>query len=129
MPWAIDNRFRIAANRQILAHLDKTSPSAHDDVASALVNSAKELRGVQHYCPNPSSYAWQCLHTKDHVIFAFATGMNTVAFRLPASSIKSAMEAGGIQASDLGADWIEWQLGWDMDLRPWTKLALELAEG
>lgn len=67
------------------------------------------------------------LHTKDNVLFALATGMRTVAFRLPPSAFKSALDAGGVLAIDLGPEWIQWQLGWNMDLRPWTKLALDYA--
>lgn len=127
MSWIFDSRFRIGANSTVLAWLERVQPSAHDDVASAVIASAKGLGGVQHYCPNPASYAWLGLHTTGNVIFALASGMNTVAFRLPPDAFKSALDAGGVPAIDLGPDWIQWQLGWDMDLGPWTKLALEYA--
>lgn len=123
MAWVIEDRFRIQANATVLAWLDRVSPSAHDEVASALIHSASGLCGVQHYCPNRASYAWLGLHTKGDVLFALATGMKTVGFRLPPALLENALKAGGVLAVDLGPDWIQWQLGWDMDLRPWLKLA------
>lgn len=41
--------------------------------------------------------------------------------------LNSDLKADRVFAVEMGPEWIQWRMGWDMDLRPWTKLALESA--
>lgn len=125
MPWVIDNRLRNQANADVMAYLEREGPSAHDDVATALLKAANGLGEVQHYCPDAAAYSWLALHTSDCRIFALAVGMNTVAFRFSAGGFDQAVKAGGLPAPQIGTGWVEWRLGWDTDLKPWCKLAYD----
>jgi hypothetical protein len=127
MSWNIDERFRIPANKEILAFLERTHPSAHSDIASALLASAKGLGGVRNYCPDIHAYAWMALHTTDQRIFALALGMNTLAFRLPPDVSQEAIRSGGEAAPEIGNGWVRFQFGWNADLSRWCKTALEYA--
>lgn len=127
MPWTIDDSLRVPANEEVLAFLERTQPSAHDEIASALLSAAEGQRGFRKYCPDPLAYAWYALHTNNHVIFALALGMNAVLFRLPPDLIEEALGQGGEAATEVGTGWIRWRLGWSLDLRPWCGAALGFA--
>jgi len=127
MLWTIDKRFRIPANKEILAFLERTHPSAHSDISSALLASAKGLGGVRWYCPDTHAYAWMALHTSEQRIFALALGMNTLAFRLPPEPSQEAIGSGGEAAPEMGDGWVRFQLGWNADLSRWCKAALAAA--
>ncbi len=127
MPWNIDERFRSPANKEILVFLERAHPSAHSDIASALLASAKGLGGVRWYYPDTHAYAWLALHTSANRIFALALGMSTLAFRLPPDVSTEAIRSGGEAAPEMGSGWVRFQLGWNMDLNRWCKAALEAA--
>ena len=81
-------------------------PSAHSDVAEALIRSADQLDGVSHYCPDPASYAFVVLHQSNLVIFGLAYGQSRLAYRLPEDQIEQAVEEGASRATKLGEGWV-----------------------
>ena len=68
--------------------------SAHSDIGDALLKAVAPLGDVQTYCPDASQYRYILASTKN-IIFGFAVGMNTIAFRLNPLFKKRAMETGG----------------------------------
>ena len=74
MPWPLDERFRIPENRAILDFVQRDNPSAHDDVATVLTESAKGMSDAGWYCPDVQSYAYVVLHTQGDRIFGIAFG-------------------------------------------------------
>lgn len=106
MPWPLDSKFKIPENEAVLAFIEAENPSAHSDIASVLTDSAKGIKDVRWYCPDPHAYAYVVLYTRDHRIFGIACGMNTVAFRLPEPLMDEALKAGGQTDPRIGPDWI-----------------------
>ena len=92
-----------AVNKTVLAHIDGTS--AHSDIAQVLMDAVKPLGDVQLYCPNWHTYRYVVASTKG-VIFGFAIGMNTVAFRLDEKMKHRALLTGGTEYADCGEDWV-----------------------
>ena len=66
-------------NRAVLAHLDPLS--AHSDIVEVLMKAVEPLGDVQTFCPDPHEYRYVVVSTKN-VVFGFAEGMTSVAFRL-----------------------------------------------
>lgn len=106
MLWPLEAKFRIAENEDVLAFIERENPSAHDNVASVLTDSANGLPDVQWYCPDVHAYAYMVLHTRDNRIFALAFGMNGLAYRVPPKMIPEALANCGSACSDIGADWV-----------------------
>jgi hypothetical protein len=131
MPWPLDKKFKIAANREILAFITRTNPSAHSDISSALTDATESLPDVRQYCPDKHAYAYWALHTGDCRIFALAFGMSGLAYRVPFATISVATADGTGRRSEIGADWIEitpWPTGMTSEaaasnLRRWCKIA------
>lgn len=100
--------------------------SAHSDVAEAMMHSVKPLGDVQCYCPDPSQYRYLVVSTRT-IIFGFAIGMDTVAFRLNAPFNQRAVATGGILIHELGDEWISFTLfrdDWpEVDLSFWARKA------
>ncbi|MDP3768475.1 MAG: hypothetical protein Q8S13_10710 [Dehalococcoidia bacterium] len=44
MAWKLDEKFRTGENEAIIALIERENPSAHDNAASILTDSAKGLR-------------------------------------------------------------------------------------
>lgn len=129
MPWPVDEKFRIPANRDIVAFIERNPTlSAHSDVASLLTDSAKELRGAGRYCPDLHACAYFALYTMERKIFAVAYGMSALVFRLPRRHHARALAAGGVTCYAIGEEWIDFgSRGRDTDLREWCCLAYESA--
>ena len=89
-----------AVNQSVLAHLE--GKSAHSDIAQVLTDAVKPLGDVQLFCPNWHDYRYVAASTKG-VIFGFAIGMNTVAFRLDEKMKQRALLTGGIEYLECGA--------------------------
>ena len=133
MPWSLESRFEIAANAEVLAFIAAQQPSAHDDVASALIESAAGLPGVGWYCPDPHRYAYVVLHDRQHRIFGIAFGMRVLAYRLPRERRAEALSSGGSPCGEVGAEWIAFP-PWEgaepgVRLRRWCGIAFEYACG
>lgn len=90
-------------NERVLAYLRDLS--AHDDIAGVLMASVKPLGDVQVFCPDVSTYRYVLVSTKG-IVFGFAVGMDTIAFRLDARMKGRALATGGIAHPECGEDWV-----------------------
>lgn len=78
-------------NREIIAHLGALS--AHDGVVSALAKAVEPLGDVQTCCPDWKEYRYVVVATKQ-IIFGFAIGLNTIAFKLNDQMKETALISG-----------------------------------
>ena len=90
-------------NAEVLKYLGDSS--AHSDIKEALEVAVKPLGDAQTYCPNISEFRYIVASTKN-IIFGFAHGMNTIAFRLDATFKSRAIETGGKGLSEVGPEWV-----------------------
>jgi hypothetical protein len=124
MGWPLDDRFKTVENDAVIAFIEREQPSAHDDVASALTESAKGLTDVHWYCPDPHAYAYVVLYTRERTIFGIAFGMRALAYRLPQDVIQDAVAEGGTVCPDIGDDWLLFHpWGTPVRLKHWCKTA------
>ena len=111
-------------NKPVLDYLQDSS--AHSDASEALLQAVRPLGDVQNYCPDPSRYRYLVVLTKC-IIFGFAIGMNSVAFRLNAPFNQRAVATGGNPLLELGEEWIRFNLfrhDWpETDLLFWARKA------
>ncbi len=115
-------------NRPVLDFVHGSS--AHSDVAEALMQAVGPLADVQVFCPDPSEYGYVVVSVKG-IIFGFATGMNTIAFRLNSPFAQRALETGGKTVSGLGDEWVKFTLFQndrpEVDLLSWAQKAYAYA--
>ena len=103
MKQSIPQELVTATNRAVLAHLE--DKSAHSDIAEVLASAVKRLGDVQLFCPDPAQYRSVAVSTKN-VIFGFAIGMDTVAFRLDERLRSRAIATGASAYPACGPDWV-----------------------
>jgi hypothetical protein len=100
--------------------------SAHSDVTEALMAAVESLGDVQNFCPDLSEYRYVVLSTKG-IIFGFAIGMNTIAFRLNTPFNQRALATGGSAIPELGDEWVSFitfRDDWpEVDLSFWARKA------
>ena len=101
-----DPQFFVPDNAEVLEFIRRANPFAHSDVGSVLFDVVKQIPGAQAYCPSVRSYAYVVLHTAAHRIFATAYDMRGLAVRLSAVPYAEALVAGGVDAAEIGADWV-----------------------
>jgi hypothetical protein len=106
-------------NRAVLAHLHPLS--AHSDVVEELVKAVEPLGNVQTFCPGPHEYRYVVVSTKN-VVFGFARGMTSVAFRLDERLKKCALITGGVALPVCGPEWVDFVVFPGTD---WPKVDLE----
>src|SRR5262245_34221163 len=92
-----------AINEPVLAYLRNLS--AHGDIAEALRASVEPLGDVQTFCPDAASYRYVLVSTKG-VVFGFAVGMDTIAFRVDSRMRERALATGGITWPECGDEWV-----------------------
>jgi hypothetical protein len=114
IPPELDNE----QNRAVLAHLHPLS--AHSDVAEALMKAVEPLGDVQTFCPDPRQCRYVVVST-NKVVFAFAEGMRTVAFRLDERFKQRALVTGGVASPACGPGWV----GFEVFRNDWPKVDLE----
>jgi hypothetical protein len=90
-------------NARVLAYLN--DKSAHSDIASVLRSSVQPLGDVQVFSPDPAGYRYVLVSTAG-VVFGFAIGMDTIAFRLDDRMKERALVTGGVPCPECGAEWI-----------------------
>lgn len=90
-------------NQHVLEYL--ADKSAHSDIAEVLTRAVQPLGDVQTFCPDFNAYRYVLVST-NNVVFGFATGMNTIAFRLDERMKDRAMVTGGIAYPECGPEWI-----------------------
>lgn len=91
------------ANQRVLAYL--ADKSAHSDIADVLLDAVHPLGDVQMFCPDHAAYRYVIASTNG-IVFGFAAGMSTVAFRLDARMRRRALATGGVACPDCGEEWI-----------------------
>jgi len=110
-----------AINCDVIAHIEMLS--AHSDVADALAGSIAPLGDVQTFCPDWSEYRYVLVSTKK-IIFGFAIGMNTVAYRLDDQMRERAIISGASNYPACGTNWVSFTLfrnDWPaVDLKFWA---------
>jgi len=119
---------RHRTNAGVLAYVEKLS--AHTDVASALIEALQPLGDVQLFCPDPTRCRY-VVAASATVIFAFATGMNQLGFRLDALLRTRALLSGAAACPQCGEDWVCFTLFRDdwpaPDLPFWARKAYVFA--
>jgi hypothetical protein len=93
----------IEANRMVFGYIKNLS--AHSDLGETLINAVKPLGDVQIYSPDISNYRYLTASTQQ-IVFGFAVGMNSIAFRLNEQMKSRALETGGKAFPECGADWV-----------------------
>ena len=115
-------------NAQVLSWL--ADKSAHDEVATALINASRQLGDVQVFCPDPQQFRYVVVATRG-VIFGVAAGMNCVSFRLDPVLRERALLSGATGEDGLGPEWVSFTLfrsDWPApDLPFWALKAYALA--
>ena len=89
------------ANRTVFSHIKDLH--AHSDIIEPLIAAVKPLGDVQIF--SPDSYRYLTVSTQ-RIIFGFAIGMNTIAFRLNERMKARAVETGGKPFPECGEDWV-----------------------
>ena len=124
MELTIPDNISTPLNKPVFDFLRNSS--AHSDVTEALMNAVKPLGDVQHFCPDPTKYRYVIVST-NNIIFGFAMGMNSVAFRLKAPFNQRAVATGGTPIAELGEEWISFTLfrnDWpEVDIVFWARKA------
>lgn len=93
----------IGVNERVLAFLKNLS--AHDSVVDCLMEAVNPLGDVQMFCPDAAAYRY-VLASTNNIVFGFAIGMGTVAFRLDERMKARALETGGIACFECGEEWV-----------------------
>jgi hypothetical protein len=114
----------IEANHTVYDYIKTLS--AHSDLLEPLMNSVKPLGDVQIYSPDSNRCCYLTVSTQK-IIFGFAVGMDTIAFRLNEVMKARAIETGGKPFSECGADWVRFltfRCDWPkVDLEFWARKA------
>jgi|SRR5450756_1356192 len=88
-------------NRLVYDHFKNLH--AHSDIVEPLTKAVKPLGDVQVF--SPDSYRYLTVSTQG-IIFGFAAGMDTIAFRLNQRMKEIAIETGAEAYPECGADWV-----------------------
>lgn len=123
MGWILDPRFDLPENAEVFGYLRREGPSAHSDVATVLIESARAMPDVRSWCPDPAAYAFVALATRRRRIFALARSMSGIVFALPAEEHAAALADGGRTCPEIGSAWIEWSAFSAKGLARWCKQA------
>jgi hypothetical protein len=116
----------IPANARVLAHLRDLS--AHSDIVDVLLEAVQPLGDVQLFCPDHARYRYVLASTRS-IVFGFAVGTSTVAFRLDERMRGRAVRTGGVAYPACGDEWIavvhdlpdaDWP---SVDVRFWARQA------
>lgn len=99
----VPGELAIRINERVLTYLKDLS--AHSDIVDVLLEAVHELGDVQMFCPDASRYRY-VLASTNRVVFGFAVGMSTVAFRLDERMRGRAMSTGGVACPECGEEWI-----------------------
>lgn len=117
-------------NRDALAYLAAHEPSCHSDTGEALMRAAEPCGEWIAYSPSFRQCRYVALVTNRR-IFALGLGQRFVCYRLPETLRAVALRTGAVAASDVGGDWVRFELfrsGWpSVDLPFWTREAYRAA--
>jgi hypothetical protein len=112
------------ANRDVVRYLTEHQPSCHSDTGEALTRAAALGCGEWiAYSPSFQQCRYVALVTKGR-IFALGLGQRSVCYRLPPELMAIALRTGAVEAAEIGAAWVRFELfraGWPApDLPFWT---------
>lgn len=100
------------------------------DLSERLRIAVQALPEVDLFSPNWPKYRYVAASTR-HIIFAFAIGTNTLAFRLDLRFHPQALAAGGAPYDECGDDWVSFSAcpdNWPRtDFEAWAARAYEYA--
>ena len=117
-------------NRLVLEHI--SGLSAHSDIAEALEIAIAPLGAALTYCPDPANYRYLIAYAQE-IVFSYAVGMNTVAFRLSPDFKHKAISTGGEAVDSIGNEWVAFDLfrsDWpEVDVKFWVRKAYLFALG
>ena len=117
-----------SANELVFNYL--LEKSAHSDVVEALNAAVAPLGDVQINCPDINKYRYFAIST-NNIIFSFAYGMNSIAFRLNPLFKSRALLTGGFDIPELVPFWIFFKIFRDdwpsVDLAFWARKAYVFA--
>lgn len=88
---------------RVLAYLK--GKSAHSDIAGALSAAVRPLGDAQQFCPDPAGYGYVVVSTLG-IVFGFAVGADTIAFRLDPRMRERALATGGELVPECGDEWV-----------------------
>ena len=118
--------------RSVVAYLDGLRPSCHSDTGDALIRSAERCGAWVAFSPSFQQYRYVALVT-DRLVFALGLGLSAIVYRLPPPMHAIALATGGVEASEIGSDWVRFELfraDWPPpDLLFWTLKAYAAARG
>jgi hypothetical protein len=103
MALPVPPRLATGINERVLAHLRDLS--AHSDIADVLLEAVQGLGDVEMFCPDAAAYRY-LLASTNSVVFGFAVGMSTVAFRLDQRMKRRALATGGEAYPECGEEWV-----------------------
>ena len=106
MKWALPPTLDKSSNQAIAAFIRRTTPSAHDDVATELALAIEGLTGVKTFCPDVHAYAYVVAYDVEGRIFALACGQSAIALRVGRERTAAAVIDGADPATDIGEDWV-----------------------
>jgi hypothetical protein len=113
-------------NAPVLAYVKDLS--AHSDIADVLLEAIHPLGDVQVFCPDAAGYRYVLASTND-VVFGYAVGTSTVAFRLDERMQRRALMTGAVACPQCGDEWAavvhdrpdgDWPA---VDVRFWARMA------
>src|SRR5215469_6529826 len=108
-------------NRVVYEYLKKFS--AHPDLVENLLRALKVCGNVQVFSPDIGLSRYVAISTQ-RIIFGFAIGTNTIAFKLSEKMKAIDLQTGATSCSECGTDWVElpiFRSDWPrVDLEFWT---------
>jgi hypothetical protein len=108
----------LEANRVVHEYLKNLS--AHPDLVEMLLRALKVCGDVQVFSPNIRQSRYVTLSTQ-RIIFGFAIGTNTIAFKLSEKMKAIALQTGAKLYPECGTDWVQFP----MFRGDWPKVDLE----
>jgi hypothetical protein len=119
-----------AANQDAASYLASHRPSCHSDTGDALLKSAAGCGDCIAYSPSFRACLFVALVTGRR-IFALGVGQASILYRLPEPLRATALSTGAIAASEVGPEWVRFELfrpHWPRpDLGFWTLRAYAAA--
>lgn len=98
----------LEANRLVFGYIKNLS--AHPDLSEILIKAVKHPGDVQIYSPDFSNCRYVAVSTQ-RIIFGFAIGTSTIAFRLNDRMKAVAIKTGEKLLPECGAHWVEFSFG------------------
>ena len=119
-----------ASNSGVAAYLAEHRPSCHSDTGEALIHSAEQCGDWVAFSPSFQQCRYVALVT-NRTVFALGLGQRSVLYRLPHRLHATALATGAVDASEIGSDWVRFELfrpDWPTpDLAFWTLRAYAAA--